>query len=77
MCCARAAPKWDGGYVICGVTGSGDIFTPCAMQTEYARHFIMLTMEIVVLASRASGVQTVFNVKRVQVRELDPEVARW
>ena len=22
----EAAPKWDGGYVICGVTGSGDIF---------------------------------------------------
>lgn len=23
----QAAPIWDGGYVLCGVTGSGEMFT--------------------------------------------------
>lgn len=23
----KAAPVWDGGYVLCGVTGSGEMFT--------------------------------------------------
>lgn len=70
----EAAPKWDGGYVICGVTGSGDIF---AMRDANGIRpaFYYADDEIVVLASERPVIQTVFNVKRVQVRELDPGCA--
>ena len=60
--------------MICGVTGSGDIF---AMRDANGIRpaFYYADDEIVVLASERPVIQTVFNMKRVQVRELDPGCA--
>lgn len=71
---AAAAPQWDGGYVICGATGSGDMFAlrdPAGIRPA----FYYADDEIVVLASERPVIQTVFNVRRANVRELEPGCA--
>lgn len=68
---ASAAPEWDGGYVICGVTGCGDMFTlrdPNGIRPA----FYYIDDEVVVVASERPVIQTVLNVCRSQVRELNP-----
>lgn len=65
------AHVWDGGFVICGATGSGDMF---ALRD---RHGIRPTFyyhddEIVVLASERPVIQTVLDVPRRKVEELTP-----
>jgi amidophosphoribosyltransferase len=66
-----ASPAWDGGYVICGATGSGDMF---ALRDRHGIRpaFYYIDDEVVVLASERPVIQTVMNVKRVQVNELTP-----
>ena len=66
-----AAPLWDGGYTICGVTGSGSSF---AMRDPRGIRpaFYYRDDEIVVVASERPVIQTVFNVPRDSVRELTP-----
>ena len=66
-----AAPTWDGGYVICGATGSGDMF---AMRDSAGIRpaFYYADDEIIVVASERPVLQTVFNVRRYQVNELAP-----
>lgn len=62
---------WDGGFVICGIIGSGDIFIvrdphgirPC---------FYYLDEEVFVAASERPVIQTAINVKRSQIQELQP-----
>lgn len=65
------APAWDGGYVICGATGSGDMFA------QRDRHgirpaFYYIDDEIVALASERPVIQTVMNVTCAEVKELMP-----
>lgn len=65
------APLWDGGFVICGVTGSGDMF---ALRDSHGIRpaFYYHDDEIVVLASERPVIQTVFDVARKDIRELAP-----
>lgn len=67
----ECAPKWDGGYVICGATGSGDTFTirdPNGIRPA----FYYVDDEVLVVASERPVIQTVMNVTRDSVKELDP-----
>lgn len=62
---------WDGGFVICGADGSGDIFIlrdpngirPC---------FYYLDDEVFVAASERPVIQTAMNVKIGDIKELEP-----
>lgn len=65
----RCAPLWDGGYVICGLTGSGESFAvrdPWGIRPA----FYYADDEIVVLASERPVIQTVMNVQAADVKEL-------
>lgn len=66
-----ASPAWDGGYVICGATGSGDMF---ALRDPHGIRpaFYYKDDEIVVVASERPVIQTVLNVRYTAVRELQP-----
>ena len=67
----NASPAWDGGYVICGATGSGDMF---ALRDSHGIRpaFYYIDDEVVVLASERPVIQTVMNVRRTEVNELTP-----
>lgn len=66
-----AAPTWDGGYVICGATGSGNMFAlRDAKGIRPAYYFI--DDEVAVVASERPVLQTVFNIPRKDVSELPP-----
>lgn len=62
---------WDGGFVICGADGSGDIFIlrdpngirPC---------FYYLDDEVFVAASERPVIQTAMNVRIGDIKELEP-----
>lgn len=65
----RCAPQWDGGFVICGLTGSGETFSvrdPWGIRPA----FYYADDEIVILASERPVIQTVMNVHAEEVREL-------
>lgn len=66
-----ASPRWDGGYVICGVTGSGESF---AVRDPWGIRpgFWYADDEIVVLASERPVIQTALNVPADSVNELLP-----
>lgn len=66
---SSVAPGWDGGYVMCGATGSGDMF---AVRDPHGIRpaFYYYDDEIVVLASERPVIQTVFDVPMDSVREL-------
>ncbi len=67
----RAAKNWDGGYAIAGLLGHGDSFVlrdPAGIRPA----FYYKDDEIVVVASERPVIQTVFNVKYEDVKELDP-----
>lgn len=68
---SNASPDWDGGFVICGATGSGDMF---ALRDRHGIRpaFYYIDDEVVVLASERPVIQTVFNVPRASVTELTP-----
>ncbi len=69
-----ASPSWDGGFVICGATGSGDMFA--LRDAKGIRPaFYYADDEVVVVASERPVIQTVFNVKRSEVNELEPGCA--
>ncbi len=62
---------WDGGYVMCGVTGSGESFAlrdPWGIRTA----FWYQDEEILVLASERPVIQTVLNVNAEDIHELQP-----
>lgn len=66
-----SAPQWDGGYVICGITGSGESFSvrdPWGIRPA----FWYADDEIMVLASERPVIQTAFNVPADSVNELLP-----
>ncbi len=65
----RCAPSWDGGYVICGITGSGESFAvrdPWGIRPA----FYYADDEIVVLASERPVIQTAMNVHAEDIKEL-------
>ena len=67
----RSSTTWDGGYVICGMTGNTDMFAfrdPNGIRPA----FYYYDDEIAVVASERPVIQTVMNVKVDQVRELQP-----
>lgn len=67
----RSSSLWDGGYVICGMTGNGDSFAfrdPHGIRPA----FYYVDDEVVVVASERPVIQTVFDVPVQQVRELEP-----
>ncbi len=66
----RCVPTWDGGFVICGVTGSGEMFSvrdPWGIRPA----FYYADDEIVVLASERPVIQTVMNVHAWDIKELN------
>ena len=67
---AAAAPEWDGGYVMCGATGSGSMF---AMRDPNGIRpaFYYCDDEIVVLASERPVIQTAFGLETGDIRELE------
>ena len=65
------ARLWDGGFVICGMTGSGDMFA--LRDSKGIRPaFYYHDDEIVVVASERPVIQTVLNVGIDDVKELTP-----
>ena len=65
----RCAPQWDGGFVICGLTGSGESFSvrdPWGIRPA----FYYADDEIVILASERPVIQTAMNVPAEDVHEL-------
>lgn len=67
----QCAPLWDGGFVMCGETGSGESY---AMRDPWGIRpaFYYIDDEIVVLASERPVIQTVMNIPSDQVSELRP-----
>ena len=63
--------EWDGGYVICGLTGSGESFAirdPWGIRPA----FWYQDDEIAVLASERPVIQTALNVPFEEIKELQP-----
>nr|WP_314669350.1 amidophosphoribosyltransferase [uncultured Porphyromonas sp.] len=67
----KAAPLWDGGFVMCGLTGSGEMY---AVRDAHGIRpaFYYLDDEIAVIASERPVIQTVMNVTHDAVQELQP-----
>lgn len=65
------ADTWDGGFVICGITGSGDMFA-LRDKNGIRPAFYYKDDEIVVVASERPVIQTVMNVDIDSVKELMP-----
>ncbi len=66
-----STPIWDGGYVMCGLTGSGETFAvrdPWGIRSA----FWYQDDEIIVLASERPVIQTVLNVQAEDIHELQP-----
>ena len=60
---------FDGGYVMCGLTGSGEMFAvrdPWGIRPAYYYQ----DEEIVVLASERPVIQTTFNLRKEEIKEL-------
>ena len=67
----RCAPSWDGGYVICGIVGNGDMWVlrdPNGIRPAF--HY--MDDEVVVVASERPVIQTAFNIPAEKVTELNP-----
>ena len=67
----KASNRWDGGYVIGGLLGHGDSFVfrdPNGIRPAY----YYKDEEIVVVASERPAIQTAFNLRLNQIKELKP-----
>lgn len=67
----QSAPVWDGGYVLCGVTGSGEMFSmrdPWGIRPA----FYYKDDEVLVVASERPVIQTTLDVEAGDVHELQP-----
>jgi len=64
-------PHFDGGYVMCGLTGSGEMF---AMRDPWGIRpaFWYQDDEVVVLASERPVIQTTFDLQADDIQELKP-----
>ena len=66
-----AAKKWDGGYVMAGLLGHGDAFVlrdPNGIRPA----FYYQDEEILVVASERPVIQTAFNLRLGQIKEITP-----
>ena len=64
-------PHFDGGYVMCGLTGSGELFAvrdPWGIRPA----FFYQNDEVVVLASERPVIQTTFDLQASDIQELQP-----
>ena len=64
-------PDFDGGYVVCGLTGSGEMFSmrdPWGIRPA----FYFINDEIAVLASERPVLQTTFDLECDDIKELQP-----
>ena len=64
-------PHFDGGYVMCGLTGSGEMFAvrdPWGIRPA----FYYQDDEVVVLASERPVIQTTFDLQAEDIQELQP-----
>ena len=69
-----AMADFDGGYVVCGITGSGEMFSmrdPWGIRPAY----YYLNDEVAVLASERPVLQTCFDLECDQIQELQPGMA--
>ncbi len=60
---------WDGGFVLCGMTGSGEMFAardPWGIRTA----FYYADDEVIVIASERPAIQTVMNVDIEHIKEI-------
>lgn len=67
----RASEDWDGGYAMAGLFGHGDAFVlrdPAGIRPAYWYE----DDEVCVVASERPVIQTVFKLKREQIKELTP-----
>lgn len=67
----ECAPLWDGGFVMCGLTGSGESYTmrdPWGIRPA----FYYIDDEAIVIASERPVIQTVMNVPADSIIELKP-----
>jgi len=67
----QASEDWDGGYLMSGLFGHGDSFVfrdPNGIRPGYWYE----DDEVVVVASERAAIQTAFNVRYVNTRELQP-----
>lgn len=66
--------NFDGGYVVCGITGSGEMFSmrdPWGIRPA----FYYMNDEVVVLASERPVLQTTFDLETEEIKELMPGTA--
>ncbi|CAL2081901.1 amidophosphoribosyltransferase [Tenacibaculum sp. 190524A02b] len=66
----RSSRNWDGGYAMAGLLGHGDAFVlrdPAAIRPA----FYYKDDEVVVVASERPVIQTVFNVKIDEIKEIE------
>ena len=64
-------PHFDGGYVMCGLTGSGELFAirdPWGIRPA----FYYKDDEVMVLASERPVIQTTFDIETDKITELSP-----
>ncbi len=67
----KASRNWDGGYAMAGMVGHGDAFVmrdPVGIRPA----FYYIDDEIAVVASERPVIQTIFNVRTDNVKELPP-----
>ncbi len=67
----QSAPIWDGGYVLCGVTGSGETFTmrdPWGIRPA----FWYKDEEVMIVASERPVIQTALDLEANDIHELLP-----
>ena len=67
----ESAPVWDGGYVVCGITGSGETFVlrdPWGIRPA----FWYKNDEVFALASERPVLQTTFDLEVDDILELQP-----
>jgi amidophosphoribosyltransferase len=67
----KAENLWDGGYVICGMLGHGDMFV-FRDEKGIRPAFYYIDDEVAVTASERPVIQTAMNVKEEDVHELLP-----
>lgn len=67
----NSSERWDGGFVICGALGCGDMFV---LRDSHGIRpaFYYYDDEVVVVASERPVIQTTFNVRIADVKELRP-----
>ena len=67
----NSAEEWDGGYTMCGLIGHGDAFVlrdPSGIRPA----FYYQDDEIVVVTSERPAIQTAFNIKADDIKEIQP-----